>query len=112
MNSDPNLDEDLSSFEDYLAEFNSSILFDSEVCPTCGIKLSESLNTDLSAYVFYKSVGSEKCLKEITNKLNKINTPYKIEKRLNQNSIDAIGCSYNVLIPLKYLEKLRSLNQS
>lgn len=112
MNSDTNLDEDLSSFEDYLAEFESSINFDSEVCPTCGIKLSESLKTDLSTFVFYKSAESERGLEEITNKLNKINSPYKIEKKLNQDSINNIDYIYEVLIPFKYLEKFRSVTQS
>lgn len=111
MNSEMTSDEDLSSFEDYLAEFDSSIPFDSEICPTCGIKLSDSVNTDFSAFVIYQSVVDENCLKEIINDLDNLNSPYKIEKRLDQNSNENIKYIFDVLIPIKYLEKARSVKQ-
>lgn len=111
MNSEMTSDEDLSSFEDYLAEFDSSISFDSEICPTCGIKLSDSVNTDFSAFVIYQSVVDQNCLKEIINDLNNLNSPYKIEKRLDQNSNENINYIFDVLIPIKYLEKARSVKQ-
>ena len=40
------LDTDLSEFEDYLSEFNSIPLFDSESCPICGISLSDNLSVN------------------------------------------------------------------
>jgi hypothetical protein len=40
------LDTDLKEFEDYLAEFNSVPLFDSETCPICGITLSDNLSVN------------------------------------------------------------------
>ena len=43
--------EDLSEFEDYLKEFESSVFFDSEVCPTCGINLSDSIIPVSAAFV-------------------------------------------------------------
>ena len=112
MNSEMTSDEDLSSFEDYLAEFDSSIPFDSEICPTCGIKLSDSVNTDFSAFVVYQSVDNENCLKEIINNLNHINSPYKIEKKMDQNRNDKIHYIFDVLIPIKFLEPVREKKQN
>lgn len=43
--------DELSEFEDYLREFESSIFFDSEVCPTCGINLSDSIIPVSAAFV-------------------------------------------------------------
>lgn len=40
------LDTDLNEFEDYLSEFNSIPLFDSESCPICGISLSDKLSVN------------------------------------------------------------------
>ena len=40
------LDTDLKEFEDYLSEFNSIPLFDSETCPICGISLSDNLSVN------------------------------------------------------------------
>jgi hypothetical protein len=40
------LDADLKEFEDYLPEFNSIPQFDSEICPICGISLSDNLSVN------------------------------------------------------------------
>lgn len=37
------LEADLQEFEDYLSEFNSIPQFDAEICPICGITLSDNL---------------------------------------------------------------------
>ena len=39
-------DNELNEFEDYLSEFNSIPLFDSESCPICGISLSDNLSVN------------------------------------------------------------------
>ncbi|MBV6419682.1 MAG: hypothetical protein DAHOPDDO_00906 [Ignavibacteriaceae bacterium] len=44
-------DIDLKEFEDYLSEFNSSLKFDSENCPICGISLSNSLSISKVALI-------------------------------------------------------------
>lgn len=64
------LAEELSEFEDYIKEFESSVYFDSEVCPTCGINLSDSI-TPLSAALvqiqFNSNVEKETALNKIKN---------------------------------------------
>ena len=39
-------DADLEEFEDYLTEFKSIPIFDSETCPICGITLSDNLSVN------------------------------------------------------------------
>lgn len=103
MASKLNFDDDLSLFKDYLAEFDSSIPFDNEICPTCGIKLSDSLKISNSPYVLYKSVNEEIKLNGIINTLKAINSPYKIEKRLDQNSKTAILYIFDVFVPMNFI---------
>lgn len=40
------LDTDLEEFADYISEFNSVPVFDSETCPICGISLSDNLSVN------------------------------------------------------------------
>lgn len=44
-------DEELNDFEDYLSEFNSTPLFDSETCPICGITLSDNISVNKVALI-------------------------------------------------------------
>ena len=39
-------DTDLKDFKDYLAEFETSVHFDSETCPICGINLSDNISVN------------------------------------------------------------------
>lgn len=45
------LDADLEEFEDYLAEFKSIPIFDSETCPICGIALSDNLSVNKVPFI-------------------------------------------------------------
>lgn len=110
MNSELNFEDDLSSFEDYLAEFDSSIAFDSEICPVCGIKISDNINIDNSPFVLYKSVDDEAKLQNILETITALNSPFKIEKRLDNNTRDNIHYIFDVLIPIKYLEQAKDVN--
>jgi hypothetical protein len=38
--------DELTEFEDYLSEFDSVPLFDSETCPICGITLSDNISVN------------------------------------------------------------------
>ncbi|MCZ6703470.1 MAG: hypothetical protein O6940_10575 [Ignavibacteria bacterium] len=38
------LEDDLTEFEEYLKEFESNTFFDSEICPTYELTLSETLS--------------------------------------------------------------------
>ena len=45
------LGEDLTEFEEYVKEFASNTFFESEICTTCGLTLSETLSPSILAYV-------------------------------------------------------------
>ena len=56
------LEEDLTEFEDYLKEFESGVFFDSEIFPTCGINLSDSLSPSNRTFVKVKFESIDKKL--------------------------------------------------
>ncbi len=101
--------DDLSEFADYLAEFESTIGFDAETCPVCGVNISDSLTLENSPFVHYKCLAKEDDILMVTKELELKCIPFKIEKRLNSEMSDKIVYLYDVLIPLKclpYLEKI------
>jgi hypothetical protein len=98
--------EDLSEFSDYLSEFDNVINYDSETCPICGVNLSDSLAIQKSPYVVYKSFKKESELVPLTEKLQSMNIPFKVEKKLNSEVISSIEYLIDVLIPLRILNEL------
>ena len=61
--------DDLSEFADYLAEFESTIGFDAETCPVCGVNISDSLSIEKSPFVLYKCLDDEVKILTVTNDL-------------------------------------------
>ncbi len=101
--------DDLSEFADYLAEFESTIGFDAETCPVCGVNISDSLSIEKSPYVLFKCLDGEDKIFTITKELELKCIPFKVEKRLSAEMNDKIVYLYDVLIPLKclpYLDKI------
>ena len=95
------LAEELSEFEDYIKEFESSVYFDSEVCPTCGINLSDSITPISTA--FAQIQFNSKTEKE--NALNKIKSSGIIVKE----SPDKKEADRKLLIPENKLDEVREL---
>ena len=101
--------DELLEFADYLAEFESTIGFDAETCPVCGVKISDSLSNENSPFVHYKCLEKEDEIFVVTKELELKCIPFKVEKMLNTELSDKIVYLYDVLIPLKclpYLEKI------
>ncbi|MBE0538480.1 MAG: hypothetical protein IH620_02110 [Ignavibacterium sp.] len=74
--------DDLSEFADYLAEFDSIIGFDSEICAACGIKLSDDLSVRQNeSFVEYKQLTNETEVLKLIYNLSSKNIPYKIENQ-------------------------------
>ena len=93
--------EDLSTFADYLSEFDPVFVFDNEDCPICGVSIPEKTTTDKSPFVEYIYTKNESDLVEIKKKLDLLCIPMKIEKRLDATVLDNISYDYAVLIPLR-----------
>jgi hypothetical protein len=98
--------KDLTEFEDYLSEFDSLINFDSENCPICGIELPQNTSIPNTAFVLYKSIGSESKLKLLIDNLDTKKIIYRIVKRLNTEVINEVSYIFDVMIPLNCLSKL------
>jgi hypothetical protein len=100
--------DDLSGFEDYLAEFDSIMKFDNEDCPVCGVSIPEKVKTNSSHFIEYVHTKKESDLIEIKKKLELLCIPMKIEKRLDSSVLVNICYDYVVLIPLRYLVYLNN----
>lgn len=101
--------EDLSQFADYLAEFDSVIGFDSEICPVCGVELSSTLAMRQSQFFKYKSFDNDSELSATARYLDSKSIPYKIEKRLKSDVDSKICYIFDVLVPLRYLPDIEKI---
>lgn len=99
--------EDLSEFNDYLTEFDSILKFDSETCPVCGVNISNSLSIQKPPLVLYKSLTNESDLLSIKQQLDLKCIEFKVEKRLNSESLEEIKYYYDVFVPIIYLTELQ-----
>lgn len=108
-NNKDNSDEDLSNFHDYLTEFNDLVIFDAEVCPTCGVDLSDSLNIINSPYIKVLSSKENVHLLQTASQLEQENITTKIEAKLDTSVIEKISYIYELLIPIKDCEKFHKL---
>jgi hypothetical protein len=100
--------DDLAGFEDYLAEFDSILNFDSESCPVCGIKVSDNLSIGQLRFVQYKILYIESEVFDCTRDLENKGIPFKVTKRLDAEMIEQINYCFEVMIPLKYLQLLQN----
>lgn len=98
--------DNLSEFADYLAEFDSTVSFDNETCPVCGVNISDSLSIEKSPYVEYKSINDESKLLLVTRELESKHIPFRIEKKLNIKITEQIDYVFVVFVPFKYLVEL------
>lgn len=98
--------DDLSSFQDYLAEFDSLMSFDNEDCPICGVSIPEKISNQRSPFIVYKSFNSLNAYASLINNLKEKSIPYKIEKRINQEVIEEIEYIYDIKVPFKCKSEL------
>ncbi len=95
--------EELSEFEDYLKEFESTIFFDSEVCPTCGINVSDSIVPVSIAFVQIQ-FNSRKEKNMAINKIKSSGIIVKEEDTSTKNKDDR-----SFLIPENKLRDIQKL---
>jgi hypothetical protein len=95
--------EELSEFEDYLKEFESTVFFDSELCPTCGINISDSIIPVSIAFVQIQ-FNSNKEKNLVLNKIKNSGIIVKEGDRSIQNKDDR-----SLLIPENKLDDIQKL---
>jgi hypothetical protein len=103
--------DDLAGFEDYLAEFDSIMNFDSESCPVCGIKVSDNLSIEQLRFILYKIFSNESEVYDCTRELENKCIPFKVLKRLDSEVNEQIKYCYEIMIPLNCLQLLQAKNR-
>lgn len=109
---DYNSFEDLSEFEDYLEEFKDHIQFDSESCPVCGVKVSDSVSYSNSPYVEFTTVNDEILLNELVAHLNDCMIPFKVEKSLDNSILAEVKYLFKITIPFNCLEEATKIKKA
>jgi hypothetical protein len=107
VNKDDICKDDLSDFEDYLAEFDSIISFDSETCSVCGLNVSDNIIVQKPPFVKYKICADENELVDTIKNLECKSISFKVEKQIDTSIIAEIKYKYLIFIPLNYLSEIQ-----
>lgn len=96
-------------FEEYISEFNKSILFDSETCPVCGINISSYISVNKSPFTeLIKSLNKE-YIQFICTELEKNKLELKVVSKLDTSQVEQINYTYSILVTLIDFNTAREL---
>lgn len=101
--------DDHSEYSDYLSQFDNAIGFDTEVCPVCGVNISESLIIKKSPYIKLNTLKDKSRVLEIANQLQLIGITVKIVEMIDDSVLDRINYLYQILVPIKDSERAGKL---
>lgn len=85
--------------QEYLSEFDDLILFDSEECSVCGIKISEFLSTEHSPLIEVLTTKSSLFLNAVCNELKLNDIQFKVLEFADLEIVDSSANSYKVSVP-------------
>jgi hypothetical protein len=102
-------ENDLSEFSDYLSQFDNAVRFDAEVCPVCGVTVSESLTIKKSPYIKLSTLKDKASVLEIANQLELIGITVKIVEVIDNSVLDRINYLYQIFVPIKDSKKAGKL---
>jgi hypothetical protein len=100
------------NLEDYLSEFEKLIPFDSETCPKCGIKISDTVSVKNSPFVEVLRTSSEDTLHKLCTILENNNIDFKVYKEIDSTSLEQIRYNYRFMVMMLDLEKAIALYKS
>lgn len=100
------------NLEDYLTEFEKLIPFDSETCPKCGIKISDTVSVKNSPFVEVLSTSSEGTLHTLYTILESNNIDFKVYKEIDSTSFEQIRYNYRFMVTMQDLENVMTLLKS
>ncbi|HSL89771.1 MAG TPA: hypothetical protein VK870_10740 [Ignavibacteriaceae bacterium] len=103
MNNDKNI------YEDYLSEFDESISFDSETCPVCGIKVSDTILVSNSPYIDLLKADSESTADLVYKKFENNNLDYKVYKEIDTTCLDSIKYQFRIVVAMKDIYQANKL---
>lgn len=103
------MDDSDQNLDDYLSEFEKLIPFDSETCPKCGIKVSDTVSVTNSPFVEAVITSNEEIFKKIYTILESNNIDFKDYKDLDNTSFEIIRYNYRFLVKIRDLESVTKL---
>lgn len=102
-------EDDLSEYSDYFSQFNSTVGFDAEVCPVCGINISNSLSTNKSPYIKLNTIKEKSLALKIAHQLQLIGIVVKVEEMIDNSVLERINYQYQILVPIKDEERAKEI---
>jgi hypothetical protein len=102
-------EDDLSDFSDYLSQFNNAVGFDAEVCPVCGVNISESLALKKSPYIKLNTLKDKSRAIAIAHQLQLNGITIKVEEMIDNSVLERIDYLYQILVPIKDGERAKEI---
>lgn len=103
------MDDNSDIFSEYLEEFRNNLTFDSEICPVCGVKTSDTLAVSNSPFIELLNTNSENHARLICDQLNKAGIQFKIYKSIDNTRIDSINYIFKIDVTMKDLNACEKL---
>lgn len=97
------------NFEDYLSEFNGTVPFDSEICPVCGIKISDSITVSNSPFVDLFSSANEKEIESVSYQLSNYKIEFRIYKEIDKSNLSEVRYIYRIVVMIKDMEAAKKV---
>lgn len=103
------MNDDKNIYDDYLSEFDESIPFDSEICPVCGIKVSDTILLSNSPYIDLLKTDSESTADLVSKKFETNNLDYKVYKEIDNTCLDSINYQFRIVVTMKDIYQANQL---
>lgn len=103
------MNDDKDIYEDYLSEFDESISFDSEICPVCGIKVSDTILVSNSPYIDLLKTDAESKADLVCKKFEVNNLDYKVYKEIDNTCLDSIKYQFRIVVMMKDIYQANKL---
>ena len=103
------MNDDKDIYDDYLSEFDESIPFDSEICPVCGIKVSDTILLSNSPYIDLLKTDSESKADLVCKKFETNNLDYKVYKEIDNTCLDSINYQFRIVVTMKDIYQANQL---
>lgn len=101
--------EDDLNFDDYFSEFNNTVPFDSEICPVCGVKISDSISVTNSPFVELLSSTNEKEIESLANGFSNHKIEFRIYKEIDKSILSEVCYIYRIVVMIKDLEEAKKV---
>lgn len=97
------------NFDDYLTEFNDTVPFDSEICPVCGVRVSDSISVTNSPFVDLFSSANEKEIESVSYQLSNYKIEFRIYKEIDKSILSEVRYIFRIVVMIKDLEAAKKV---